>query len=519
MSPENLSFVHPSGEKSLSISLSGSPSKSFPFGLVASFKLSSSSLLVFLWLFGISFQRGGPMDSGNSGSFQSSSGDEEFDSRPADSISAIMNNNNKRRAIQGIQANPLSKPSQINTLNFDPLSNYMDVISRPPPPGGVHTPNPLLNFDTSWSKTLRSAPNSTADHHQNPDMISSSSNIPSFFGSFATTTTTSPSPAISINPAVAENNNTSTSASATNTPRPASDQSNPGHVVRNPKKRSRASRRAPTTVLTTDTTNFRAMVQEFTGIPAPPFTSSPFSRAAPRLDLYGTSPSGLRSNPLDSSQPPSYLRRPFPQKVQLPPPAPPPSLSFLACTLSSSTSSPLLNSTSMVDLDHANNITSTSTAAAAALNFQLPTQTSAPNLFTNLPSHLILSSALLQSKFPPANPSPNIGLEIPSKETHLKVGGTILDQFGHVNTSALSGLPGLISSDQTTPRNSDNNPLHWDGNGNLNLSSRMNAATNGKMNFSSSNPSNFHGDKGMDNVTIAASRGEGMMESWICSSD
>lgn len=173
----------------------------------------------------------------------------------------------------------------------------------------------------------------------------------------------------------------------------------------------------------------------------------------------------------------------------------------------------------MVDLDHANNITSTSTAAAAALNFQLPTQTSAPNLFTNLPSHLILSSALLQSKFPPANPPPNIGLEIPSKETHLKVGGTILDQFGHVNTSSLSGLPGLISSDQTTPRNSDNNPLNWDGNGSLNLSSRMNAATNGKMSFSSSNPSNFHGDKGMDNVTIAASRGEGMMESWICSSD
>ncbi|KAJ1406840.1 hypothetical protein SESBI_24816 [Sesbania bispinosa] len=45
-------------------------------------------------------------------------------------------------------------------------------------------------------------------------------------------------------------------------------------VVRNPKKRSRASRRAPTTVLTTDTTNFRSMVQEFTGIPAPPFSAS-----------------------------------------------------------------------------------------------------------------------------------------------------------------------------------------------------------------------------------------------------
>uniref|UniRef100_A0A0E0CB85 VQ domain-containing protein n=1 Tax=Oryza meridionalis TaxID=40149 RepID=A0A0E0CB85_9ORYZ len=36
------------------------------------------------------------------------------------------------------------------------------------------------------------------------------------------------------------------------------------------RRRSRASRRAPVTLLNTDTTNFRAMVQQFTGIPAPP---------------------------------------------------------------------------------------------------------------------------------------------------------------------------------------------------------------------------------------------------------
>ncbi|CAL9196997.1 unnamed protein product [Musa hybrid cultivar] len=52
-------------------------------------------------------------------------------------------------------------------------------------------------------------------------------------------------------------------------------------------KRSRASRRAPTTVLTTDTSNFRAMVQEFTGIPSPPFAASPSSSfARARLDLF-----------------------------------------------------------------------------------------------------------------------------------------------------------------------------------------------------------------------------------------
>ncbi|XP_038996650.1 VQ motif-containing protein 22-like [Hibiscus syriacus] len=57
-------------------------------------------------------------------------------------------------------------------------------------------------------------------------------------------------------------------------------------VTKNPKKRTRASRKAPTTVLTTDPTNFRAMVQEFTGIPAPPFSSS--SSFPPRLDLFGS---------------------------------------------------------------------------------------------------------------------------------------------------------------------------------------------------------------------------------------
>ncbi|XP_062178440.1 uncharacterized protein LOC133883218 [Phragmites australis] len=36
------------------------------------------------------------------------------------------------------------------------------------------------------------------------------------------------------------------------------------------RRRPRASRRAPVTLLNTDTSNFRAMVQQFTGIPAPP---------------------------------------------------------------------------------------------------------------------------------------------------------------------------------------------------------------------------------------------------------
>lgn len=46
-----------------------------------------------------------------------------------------------------------------------------------------------------------------------------------------------------------------------------------GRVAKPIRKRSRASRRTPTTLLNTDTTNFRAMVQQFTGGPSAPFAS------------------------------------------------------------------------------------------------------------------------------------------------------------------------------------------------------------------------------------------------------
>jgi hypothetical protein len=46
---------------------------------------------------------------------------------------------------------------------------------------------------------------------------------------------------------------------------------NGGGTAKVGKKRSRASRKVPTTLLNTDTSNFRAMVQRFTGIPEIPF--------------------------------------------------------------------------------------------------------------------------------------------------------------------------------------------------------------------------------------------------------
>ncbi|KAG0448896.1 hypothetical protein HPP92_027582 [Vanilla planifolia] len=54
------------------------------------------------------------------------------------------------------------------------------------------------------------------------------------------------------------------------------------------RKRSRASRRAPTTLLSTDTANFRAMVQQFTGVPTRPYVASCASEGPSTLDFgYG----------------------------------------------------------------------------------------------------------------------------------------------------------------------------------------------------------------------------------------
>ncbi|KAD3338676.1 hypothetical protein R6Q59_037192 [Mikania micrantha] len=97
-----------------------------------------------------------------------------------------------------------------------------------------------------------------------------------------------------------------------------------GVTIKNPKKRTRASRRAPTTVLTTDTTNFRQMVQEFTGIPTGPFTTAPFSR---RLDLFGRGSDGAAGS--------LQTLRPSAQKIQ---PQPTPFLNSGANIVESGTS-------------------------------------------------------------------------------------------------------------------------------------------------------------------------------------
>ncbi|GAB4847792.1 hypothetical protein Ancab_026855 [Ancistrocladus abbreviatus] len=79
---------------------------------------------------------------------------------------------------------------------------------------------------------------------------------------------------------------------------PSSPHLNPdGRVSKPIRRRSRASRRTPTTLLNTDTTNFRAMVQQFTGGPTSPFPSSPGPGIRGSNFNTGGCPGNLFQNP------------------------------------------------------------------------------------------------------------------------------------------------------------------------------------------------------------------------------
>ncbi|XP_057972274.1 uncharacterized protein LOC131160518 [Malania oleifera] len=440
------------------------------------------------------------MDSANSGSIQSSSGgDEEYDSR-AESISAFL----IPTAHVGAIPNPPSQPlPHHHSAVFDPppLPNYFDPLSRSPP---LPNPNSLLNLEPVWSKPLRSDPNCT---EIGGVMVSSSPGPP-----FPTAQGQQPrAPFLNSSPSIGYPQVPENAARGPGSGPPPADQTNP---VRNPKKRSRASRRAPTTVLTTDTTNFRAMVQEFTGIPAPPFTSSPFPRS--RLDLFGA-PSSMRSGPLDGATlTPSYLLRPFAQKLQTQ------TLPFV-----SSSSSP----SSLVDAivsTTAANITSSNTTP---LGFQMPSdlgilkQPQNLSNLLNMQNPIFTFQSFLQN--PPKYPLPNTGsksqpsLDFGSNDNSQLKMGNVLEDFGLGH--GLGGLgPNLVSPPDGPPssRGGDNNTPSWgDGTGaNVNGSYGNSSprASNGKVNFAAAS-SDFHGEKPPENNAVA--RSEGMVESWICSSD
>ncbi|XP_022751064.1 uncharacterized protein DDB_G0271670-like [Durio zibethinus] len=455
------------------------------------------------------------MDSGNSGSMQSSSGgSEEYNSR-ADSISAFLNYNPSSHISHGPLGNqppPLlpqqQHQSHSSSAMFDPLSNYYaHPLARSPQL--TTNPNSLLNLDGVWSKNLGSEPNCT---DLGGFMASSSPTQQLLTNHQAQSRDSFPSMQIPEGPEIA----TKSSVSGT------SDQPNNNNMVRNPKKRSRASRRAPTTVLTTDTSNFRAMVQEFTGIPAPPFTSSSFPRT--RLDLFGT-PSSIGSTYLDPS-PPHYLLRPFAQKFHPPPIASSSTTSSLMIDAIASTPSTKITSASASD----NNTSSSSTS----INYQRPSELGLlkqpQNLLNvNMQNPILSFQSLLEAPAKYALPNSTIlgtkprgSLDIPPNiDSSLKMG--VLEEFGlsqgHVNTN-LSSLQNMVSSNGALPRNENStNPPSW-GEGtvsqerdqsllrsiNGSYNSNNQRVSNGKMSNFSASSSDFHGDKGPENM---ATRSEG----------
>ncbi|CAK7347125.1 unnamed protein product [Dovyalis caffra] len=428
------------------------------------------------------------MDSGNSGSMYSSSGgDEEYDSRP-ESLPAFLNPSSHNFG-------PSLLSHQQATL-FDPSATLFHAFSQSQP--NPNSSSSMLNLDMVHSRGLRSDPNCTDLGINLPESLSSSqSALLGVQGS---------SQALPSSMQLRSLHDNGVRSSS------PSDQTH--GVARNPKKRTRASRRAPTTVLTTDTSNFRQMVQEFTGIPAPPFSGSPFTR---RLDLFCPG-SDLRSGHLEPMGS-LYPLRPSAQKVhhqQTP---------FL------SSSSPSFFSNNIVD---ATNIASTSTTAnnnntittattstfnPSSVNYQLSADLGLhkqPQNLLNMQNQMLSIQPLLQPP-PPLQPLANVpglgaksraSLPLPSLEElgmgHRHVNANLSGLTTHVTTEGLR-----LSNDGITQ---DHNLRSLDGNyGNM---QRVNSC---KLNYSSASSSDFHHDKGLENVSSRVT--EGTVDSWICPSE
>ncbi|GAU27733.1 hypothetical protein TSUD_215420 [Trifolium subterraneum] len=98
-------------------------------------------------------------------------------------------------------------------------------------------------------------------------------------------------------------------------PTSATDLGPEGRVSKPIRRRSRASRRTPTTLLNTDTTNFRAMVQQFTGGPIAPFAAAATSSPSTFSTLAGLGLGPRASVPINQTM----MSHPFyqhPQQLQ-----------------------------------------------------------------------------------------------------------------------------------------------------------------------------------------------------------
>lgn len=400
------------------------------------------------------------MDSGNSGSMQSSSGgDEEYDSR-GESISNFLNQSGQFDSIISSSSSPQPQflfhhsqnpdaafPQSLANLNSQYGNNnnhdlvwprglrsepgfgsFGNLVSPPPPPSSS---SPLSSSTTQ--ALLGAHQGMIGDNHHGP--FSSSSSLPS------------------VQPTVEMRGSSDVVVS---------------HQPKNPKKRTRASRRAPTTVLTTDTANFRQMVQEFTGIPTAPFSvGSPYSR---RLDLFSTAGSAMRSAHLDGLGP-LYPLRPSAQKVQ---------------------SSPFLNNNMLDALMAANNARSgggnnTPTTVAAAA--------------TNGPGSNLSNINLGNTDLGITKQGPNmLNMQNQILPFHPLLQPTIKNPLDNANASMDDAL-GIINNEQATA-NLGGFPTQQGINDGGNHQMRSFEGNNGnyKQNCSTSSTSEFHPEKGLENV-------------------
>lgn len=301
-------------------------------------------------------------------------------------------------------------------------------------------------------------------------------------------------------------------------------------LPRSSKKRSRASRRAPTTVLTTDTSNFRAMVQEFTGIPSPPFAASPSSSfARARLDLFHSA-TAFRS----CSDPPppvsSFLfSRPFMQQVLSPSLVP---ISSASSANASATIAATSNTITNAHSTTSNSYQLPSSALGLASQHQHllnPSLTIQPLLqpssalgLGSQSQPLLNPSLTLQSLLQPSlhakSNLPAMPVDLDTRPLTRGHAGYALNELGlptrlvasqgtHSVHAAVSGQDG--GRDRASPR-----PILI---GNYSSGSHQRVSSNHKANYSRSSSSEFNAENATEGVT--AMRGEGMVDSWIFSSD
>ncbi|EHA8590452.1 putative serine-rich protein C215.13-like [Cocos nucifera] len=409
------------------------------------------------------------MDSTNSGSIQSSSsGDDCYDSR-TEAISSSLN-------LPSQPPPPPPRRSSSHQLHHHP-SPFSSISLLPRVntfPSTPPDPNPL-GLDMAWARSL--PPSSLLEH--SCTILDGSSSPSSKAMAIAAPSGSPPSGSSSLNQSV----------------QPPTQPAPPASTPRGSKKRSRASRRAPTTVLATDASNFRAMVQEFTGFPAAPFISSPFSR--PRLDTFhaATTASAYPFGPLIAPS----LRAPL-----FPP------ISFLSSSMAHGAAFLSRNTVANANTSATStcsNTSSSSSTTTSSSNYQLPN-----SIVLQHQNLLNMQSPdfTIQSSLQPQTPPYHNSVTMPAFEANPTLGPSGL---------AAGGLGSLFAMEGLKPsRRSADGFLGW-ADGSASTEDRDRSRFRSVIgNYDNLQQVSNHAEKGSESMTLTRGS-EGKVDPWILSSD